>query len=659
MDPERDVVRERLALALLAAGEVEAAEDETRTLIGRIPGNGNLINMLGVIQKRRGRIDEALETFRRGTELDPNNHSPWYNLGNTLLGIGKPEAAVAPLQHAVRLAPREAEALRVLGQALLAVGRTDEAIASFDQAQALDPKNLRIYTSRAAALQHRGSGDAEIIAQLDAAIGLEPDNLEHRRNKAVFLQRRSRYAEAEAVHREVLALAPDDLETLLRLGHLLGYSLRRYEEANEFLRHALELHPDDPRCLSSLCKSLIDSRYGNEGLHIDEAARIAHRLMAVERDLMPHAANLLSIFLRTVDYEALERFPDRTALMRYWVERMNVGSLHNQLGRVITHEDRLELVSWHREWGRRVTEQAARTPIKRPPTRTATRDKIRVGMMSSDLRDHPVAYFALPIFENYNRDRFEFYCYSFYPAPPDRVQSLITQRVKQFRSMLQAQDQEIAQQIADDELDILFELGGSTRYNRLEVMAYHAAPVQVSWLGYPHSAGIEAIDHILVDPYLKPDDRELLIEKPFELPESWVVLGRLGFRDEPIEAGIPEDRSGFVTFGTMNNPYKYTRALFKLWAEVMQRVENSRFLFVRPEAGTRASAAMSWQNSPSTESKGIGSCSRRCAAGTCRTTIGSTLRSTPRRIRAGRPPAKRCGWACLRSRWSARRSSSV
>jgi predicted O-linked N-acetylglucosamine transferase (SPINDLY family) len=205
--------------------------------------------------------------------------------------------------------------------------------------------------------------------------------------------------------------------------------------------------------------------------------------------------------------------------------------------------------------------------------------------MSSDLRDHPVAYFALPIIEHYDRDRFEFVCYSFYPAPPDRVQSFMQQRVLNFRSMLQATDMEIAQQIADDELDILFELGGSTRYNRLEVLAYRAAPLQASWLGYPHSAGIGAIDYILVDPYLKPDDPELLVEKPFVMPESWVCLGRLGFREEPIEAGIPEERAGALTFGTMNNPYKYTPELFALWAEVMNGVPGSRFLFVRPEAG--------------------------------------------------------------------------
>jgi predicted O-linked N-acetylglucosamine transferase (SPINDLY family) len=210
--------------------------------------------------------------------------------------------------------------------------------------------------------------------------------------------------------------------------------------------------------------------------------------------------------------------------------------------------------------------------------------KIRIGFMSSDLRDHPVAYFALPIFEHYDPARFELYCYSFYPSLPDKVQALIQGKSAAFRSMLQATDQEIAQTIANDRLDLLIELGGSTRYNRLEVLGYRMAPVQMSWLGYPHSAGIGSIDYILVDPYIKPDDESLLIEKPFVMPQSWVCLGRLGFRDQEILSGVPQDRSGHITFGTMNNPYKYTAELFAVWAQVMNRVPGSHFLFVRPEA---------------------------------------------------------------------------
>src|SRR4051812_12219072 len=85
-NPDRDSIRERLASALFNAGELAAAEDEVQRLLGKRPSDVNLLNLLGVLQKRRGRIADAVATFRSGTELEPSNHSPWYNLGNTLLG---------------------------------------------------------------------------------------------------------------------------------------------------------------------------------------------------------------------------------------------------------------------------------------------------------------------------------------------------------------------------------------------------------------------------------------------------------------------------------------------------------------------------------------------------------------------------------------------
>ena len=143
--------------------------------------------------------------------------------------------------------------------------------------------------------------------------------------------------------------------------------------------------------------------------------------------------------------------------------------------------------------------------------------------------------------------------------------------------------------IADDDLDILFELGGTTYLNKLEVMAWKPAPIQVSWLGYPHSCGLSAIDGILVDPYLKPRDPTLLIEQPFQLAHSWVTLGAHGFnKSKHIVSSLPEERNCRITFGTMNNPAKYTRATLATWAEIVARVEGSRFLFVRPESGTPA-----------------------------------------------------------------------
>jgi predicted O-linked N-acetylglucosamine transferase (SPINDLY family) len=584
-------MRLRAALALMRSGDLAAAEAAASEVVDRHPHHVAALNLLAVVLKRRGRLAEAIAGFERAAAVAPALHGAWFNLGNTLVESGAHAQAVSALQRAATLKPEDSETQRLLGRALAGSGDFAAAMAAFTRAEALDPANARVQASRIVALNRPDAPDAAILAEFDREIARQPGSLEPLRGKALYLQIRARLGEAETTHRAILEHAPDDFETLLRLGYMLGYSLTRYPEADALLRRALMLRPADPRALEALAKILADGRYGDLGAHIDEAHDLALRLLASGADLLPHATNLICIALQTADFDALDRLPQAAALMEYWAGQMDVGSLHTQLGRVRTLEDRHELIRRHREWGRRTIARAAETPIRRPLQSSAprlVRDKIRLGFLSSDLRDHPVTYFALPIFQHYDRSRFEIVCYSCHPAPPDPAQIFIAGRVEAMRSMLEASDQEIAQRIADDRIDILFELGGTTRYNRLGVMAYRPAPVQASWLGYPHSAGLETIDCILVDPYLKPEDPALLIEQPLEMPESWVTLGRHGFYPEPIDPALPEERQGALTFGTMNNPYKYAPETIALWAAVMHRVPGSRFLFVRTEAASSA-----------------------------------------------------------------------
>jgi predicted O-linked N-acetylglucosamine transferase (SPINDLY family) len=141
--------------------------------------------------------------------------------------------------------------------------------------------------------------------------------------------------------------------------------------------------------------------------------------------------------------------------------------------------------------------------------------------------------------------------------------------------------------IADDQLDMLIELGGSTHMNRLDLMAYRAAPRQASWLGYPHSAGLSTIDYLVTDPYNTPPKRDLLLETPLVMPHTWIALGRAVFTDaHEIKPGVPQDRSGVITYGTANNPHKYNREMFEAWSRVLRETPGSRFLFVRPEGGS-------------------------------------------------------------------------
>src|SRR6185436_15091477 len=148
-------------------------------------------------------------------------------------------------------------------------------------------------------------------------------------------------------------------------------------------------------------------------------------------------------------------------------------------------------------------------------------------------------------------DRFEVFVYSFYQGKEDAAQRYITERITAYRWWPDISIGEAAERIAEDRIDMLIELGGSTHMNKLDVMAYRPAPLQASWLGYPHSAGLESIDYFVCDPYSRPTKSEYLIEAPLEMPKTWLALGGAFFSNSnEIREGLPSERNGFVTYGT-------------------------------------------------------------------------------------------------------------
>ena len=146
-----------------------------------------------------------------------------------------------------------------------------------------------------------------------------------------------------------------------------------------------------------------------------------------------YSKTLREIFLRCGDFATVETIGNFDELGEFWARKQDHTALHLHLGRVTSPEQRRQLIRHHRLWGELVEQNAARSPLKHVNRRVGVRAKFRVGFMSSDLRNHPVSYFVLPLLEGYDRSRFEFYCYSFYTGEEDAVQKRIRQRVDMFR----------------------------------------------------------------------------------------------------------------------------------------------------------------------------------------------------------------------------------
>jgi predicted O-linked N-acetylglucosamine transferase (SPINDLY family) len=571
-----------LAFWLCEANRLPEAEAAARRAQQKQRKNAETANLLGVILRRQGRLDEALRHLEESARLDRGAVAPLINRGNVLLDLRRGAEAAEAFARAARIEPRNGELRRRHGQALHQAGRFAEAEQAFRMATRLAPDDPWSWIALANVLEQT-QRIAEAQATLGTALGRLGAVRELGEAQVASWRRRGLHAEALRWLEELARQRPNEAWIYLQAGHTVVGADR--PRANRLYAKALELAPGDPDILVYLADSLDRTRGPDEAQNISAGYRLALRRIGLGGNLIAHAHTLRSILIRSADYDAAAGLGSFAELGSHFAGSDNVAALHHLMTAVATVEDRRNLVSWHRAWGRSVDALAAKSPLERPPA-VAGRARIRLGFMSSDLRHHPVGYYVASVLDNYDRSRFEVYCYSWNELAPDAVQERIAGQVDAFRLRPRVGDRDAALLIAADRLDMLIELGGSTDMNKLKVMAWRPAPRQASWLGYPHSSGLETIDRIVTDPWLTPAAAGLLIERPLELAHSWVAFDQPGFGTIPaIEPEAPQARNGLVTFGTMNNPWKYTPALLATWAEVLRAVPGSRLLFVRPEGG--------------------------------------------------------------------------
>lgn len=581
-DPQRPApVYRALLLQLYQAGRYAEGASWAAQAAEHHPRDSELANLQGVMLRRLGRYEEALAVFDRAVRLDPGQGALQFNRCNILLDLRLGAKAEQGLALLVRQQPRNADYQRQLGRALALQGKAEQALVRFRQAVAIQKDHIDAWLDLSGTLNemHRSKQAEEALDKALAANPGEPRLVEAR---AVIYRRAGQFRAAEAYLQNLLP----QFENAGWLHYQLGVTLGEYDRArgNLHLRRAVELEPRNTSYRIVLIEGLERTRGGDEGANIEAAYQLARSLLAEGEEITDPGAKkvLYEVLQRVADFDAMAQVGDFQARGRAWAESGRHAALMKQLSAVEAPGDREELLEQHRIWGRKVEARAATAPIRRPKPRP--RDgRIRLGLMSSDLRRHPVGYFAMPLFEAID-ERFDLYGYSYYQGQEDDVQAAMTAKSKAFRWNPDIGVREAAQLIADDQLDMLIELGGSTHMNKLEVMAYRPAARQASWLGYPHSAGLSTIDYLLVDPYVMPQRPELIQEAPLMLPHAWYPLGAFHFRPEP--AANPEPpvvRNGYVTFGTANNPQKYTRQVVAAWARVMAETPGSRFLFIRPE----------------------------------------------------------------------------
>lgn len=576
------------------AGRLAEAEGLYRQVLGAAPGHPDALHLLGVLAGQVGKAEAGVGLIRQaiaaahaaGTAGEAVARY-WNNLGNLLLALGRigptagsaaDEGAVAAYREAVRLGGDGfAESWANLSNALRTAGDLEGAIAAGREAVRRRPDfpdglvSLGVALATKGALQEAialfraaltsGGGGPGGISGTSAAGGRRTAHAGAENNLCYALREAGQVEESVRLCREVVAKRPGDATGWKNLGLGLD-ALGNQDEAMDAWRRALSLGARTVEAWNGLGNALM--RRGE----IEEAVKCFHEAVAAN----PEDA---------------------------WVHSNLLYALH-----LDPRMDARALLEAHRQWDRRhaapLRGEAARITAQRPSRTRQPGKRLRVGYVSADLREHPVGRFLLPLMKGHG-PAVEVVCYSdarFGDAVTAEFQRVVRDKGGAWRDIAGRSDAAVAELVRQDAIDLLVDLSMHAGYNRMLAFARKPAPVQVTYLAYPSTTGLEAMDWRLTDRFLDPpaagsaDSEEIYTERSWRLRSYWCYVPPVqaeGLEPSPTagQAGRGDGAEREVTFGCLNNFSKVGRAVVEVWGRILAQVPRSRLVLHAREGSHR------------------------------------------------------------------------
>jgi predicted O-linked N-acetylglucosamine transferase (SPINDLY family) len=518
------------ARALHHAGRLDEAEGLYRQILAVDPDHVEGLHLLGVVAHQGGRNDLAAELIGKAIARNDRIAEFHCNIGSVLGALGRLGEAEAHYRRAIGLNPRLVESYNNLGNALKDQGRLNEAEGLFRHAIALRPRYPEAHYNLGNVLLDQGRTE-EAVASYRQAIDLSPGMATAHYNLAHALKDQGKLIEAVECYRQAAALAPDWPDAHNNLGTVL-HDLDRLTEAEACFRRALALQPENDTALDNLATVLRSAG------RVEEAIACLNRALAIDPDRPVVHTNLIF---------ALNFLPSAT-----------------------TADHQAERSRWDERHARRFA--GAIRPHDNDPD---PQRRLRIGFVSGHFC-HQAATFAFAgAILHHDPKEFEVICYSDTPRE-DHITEQLRARADKWQRTARLNDQQLAELIRADRIDILVDPAGHMSGNRLLVFARKPAPIQVTAWGEPTGTGLKTMDYLLSDPVLVPrEERNLLPEKVVDLPN---FLGYWAAEPLPAPGSLPALGRGYVTFGSFNRLDKVQEPVVRAWAEILRAMPGARIV---------------------------------------------------------------------------------
>ena len=447
----------------------------------------------------------------------------------TLVDQEKYTEAYALYQEICKIDKRDADAWHALGVISGFLGKKEQAINSLHQAIQLNPKYALSHYNLGIIYRDAGQLD-ESIAAFHTAVKLKPDYKQACECLAQEYGNAKQYDKSIETIYKLIKLDPKNsgykhnLAVMFQVKGLLDEAIKSY-------RDALTTTPNSTLSLDSLGSAL-----GKSG-QFHEAIKTYRQSLIID----PANARGHSNLLLTLNY--------------------------------IDNLTPLQVFEEHKSWG----EQHSNKTIQ-PLIVDYSKDRLlRIGYISPDFREHSIAYFVEPLLNSHNKKNFEIFCYSSVLQGGDETTKRIKSLATHWRDISKQMITETINQIRKDRIDILIDLSGHTGHNHLKVFAAKPAPIQVTWLGYPNTTGLQTMDYRIVDNITDPEGydaycTERLIRIPgcficYKPPETFPYIG-----------ATPFEKNNYISFGSFNNLSKINSHVIKVWSKLLLKIPNAHLI---------------------------------------------------------------------------------
>tara|TARA_B100000795_G_scaffold156523_1_gene117514 strand:- start:317 stop:2824 length:2508 start_codon:yes stop_codon:yes gene_type:complete len=581
-----------------ALQEIDQLDDSIKSYENAIalePENAEAHNNLGNVFRELNQLDVAITCYEKAIAINPNYVEAHYSIGLTFHDLKQLKDTVKSYEKVLEIKPDFAGMHNNLGIVYKELGDLNSAIKNYKKAIAINSELIEVHINLGVVNEDLERFDQALICYQNA-LNIDPKCADALLNTGFIYHKYGQLEKAIKLYMDILNMKPDYAEAYNNLGNAL-MDLGQLDEAVKNYERAIFIKPD---YVQAYCNQ------GNVFMALDQnslADKSYKKAISINPNYAVAHFNRAELFVNLKKFnEAIHSYQTAINLnpniayakgsllnakmhLCIWDElSININKIIEEIKskkKTIAPFSLLALVD-DPEIQKKATEIYAKDKYPKMPLLPKLRGvikhkKIRIGYYSADFRDHPVASLTAELYEKHNRKNFEVYAFSYGPDTNDELNLRIKKGVDYFYDVRLMSHKDIIILSRSMEIDIAINLGGYTHDSRTGIFAMKVAPIQVNYLGYAGTMGVDYMHYLIADLTVIPKDKQAhYSEKIAYLPNSFMANDSKNNTSKKIftrvDCGLPAE--GFI-FCCFNNHYKITPDVFKRWMKILLAVDNS------------------------------------------------------------------------------------